>query len=118
MAKRFFAMVVSQNTVQEKLGSKMDYKAGFSAAAVTVASTAAFVKYESGNLKEDMRSLRADIKKDIQKLDNNRREDFGMLESKMDQILFHIAGIQQPSKVCQTGKCCCVPKHVVFDNQT
>ena len=98
----------------------MDYKAGFSAAALTIASTAAFVKYESGllkeemitlraDIKEDMRTLRADIKEDtrkldndIQKLDNNMREGFKKLESKMDQLLFHLAGIQPPPKVCQT----------------
>lgn len=104
MAKRFFATAVSQETVQElfeKLGSKMDYRAGISIAALTVASTAAFVKYESGVLRQDMRSLREEVKGEIQKLDNNMREDFRKLEGKMDQLLFHMAGIQPPPKVCQ-----------------
>ncbi|KAL3141984.1 hypothetical protein ABBQ32_004628 [Trebouxia sp. C0010 RCD-2024] len=66
MAKRFFAKVVSQDTVQgvfEKLGSKMDYKAGFSAAAATVASTAAVVMYKSGSLREVVKSLRQTLRK-------------------------------------------------------
>lgn len=45
------------HTVQElfeKLGSKMDYRVGFSVVALTVASTAAFVKCESSNLREGM----------------------------------------------------------------
>lgn len=47
-------------------------------------------------LREDVKSLREEIKGDIAKLDNNRREDFRILASKMDQLLLHMTGIQPP----------------------
>lgn len=61
----------------------MDFEAGISFAAMTVASTEAFVKYQSGNLGDTMKSLREDIKGDMQKLDHNMRR----LDNKISEDL-------------------------------
>jgi len=62
-----------------KLGAKMDFTAGVSVAVLTFASTAGFVKYETSNMREDIKQL----------------------DRKMDQLLFHIAGIPSKTlKVC------------------
>jgi hypothetical protein len=52
MAKRCFATAVSQESfdLYEKLGAKVDYRAGVSLAALTIALTAGFVDHEYGKL--------------------------------------------------------------------
>ena len=82
MAKRLFSTALGHDPLQDvflKLGAKMDFTAGVSVAALTFASTATFVKYESSNMRDDMKQL----------------------DRKMDQLLFHIAGIPSKTfKVC------------------
>ena len=75
----------------------MDFTAGVSVAALTFASTATFVKYESSNMRDDMKQL----DKNIKQLESNMRDDMKQLDRKMDQLLFHIAGIPSKTfKVC------------------
>ena len=104
MAKRLFSTALHHDTVQqvfEKLGSKMDFTAGVSVAALTFVrerdynafasqhsfSTAAFVKYESSNMRDDGKKLDSNLRQDIRKLDMDIRKDIRKLDSKMDQVL-------------------------------
>ncbi len=101
MAKRLFSTALNHDTVQqvfEKLGSKMDFTAGVSVAALTFGSTAAFVKYESSNMRDDVKKLDSNLRQDIKQLDKDIRK----LDSKMDQLLFHMVGIpaKTDSRVC------------------
>ena len=71
-AKRLFSTALNHDTVQqvfEKLGSKMDFTAGVSVAALTFGSTAAFVKRQSSNMRDDVKKLDSNLRQDIKQLD-------------------------------------------------
>ena len=109
MAKRLFSTALNHDTVQqvfENLGSKMDFTAGVSVAALTFGSTAAFVKYESSNMRDDVKKLDSYLRQDIKQLDKDIRK----LDSKMDQLLFHMVGIpsRRDPKVCHWCPCMAV----------
>ena len=102
MMKHLISTALNHDTVQqvfERLGSKMDFTAGVSVAALTFGSTAAFVKYESSNMRDDVKKLASNLRQDIKQLDLDIRK----LDSQMDQLLFHMVGIpsKPDSKVCR-----------------
>ena len=64
----------------------MDSRAGVGLAALAIAFTAGFVKYENGKLERK-----------IDKVEANLGATFDKPEAKMDQLLFHLAGISPKS---------------------
>ncbi|DBA95283.1 TPA: hypothetical protein ACH3X3_013177 [Trebouxia sp. C0006] len=51
----------------------MDFTAGVSVAALTFGSTAAFVKRQSSNMRDDVKKLDSNLRQDIKQLDKLKR---------------------------------------------
>ena len=69
MSKRLFSTALGHDTLQDAL--LKHFTAGVSVTVLTFASTAGFVKYESSNMRDDIKQLDSNMRDDINQLDRN-----------------------------------------------